>query len=200
MGPLPDPGPETEIVCAIASEASVPTNNSSRCKARTVYQERLRNVQAFWERYIVNDAAWIRSCHLPSGGQVMRRWLLSITAAVSLNVGTGCTALAQNHEIPTLNSCIREFYDPGMYNYLTFKNNCSHSVTLVFVAKDSSGASGTMELRPGAKDSVGRLKGQVPKVGGFQFYVCPSGYLPVDETGKVVTKPGTSFKCKPKPE
>lgn len=129
----------------------------------------------------------------------MRRCLLSLIAAV-FTVGTASTAVAQRHEIPTLSSCIREFYDPGMYNYLTFKNNCSHSVTLVFVAKDASGASGTMELRPGAEDSVGKLKGHVPKVGGFQFYVCPSGYLPVDDTGKVVTKPEMSFKCKPKSE
>ncbi len=130
----------------------------------------------------------------------MRRFLPFACVAVGLMVATGPTLVAQSHEIPALNSCIREFYDPGMYNYLTFKNNCSHSVTLVFVAKDASGATGTMELRPGAKDSVGKLKGHVPKVGGFQFYVCPSGYLPIDDSGHVVTKPLTSYKCKPKPE
>ena len=80
---------------------------------------------------------------------------------------------------------------------------CEKDINLCFVvelAKDGSGASGTMELRPGAKDSVGKLKGQTPKVGGFEFYVCPSGYLPMDDTGKVVAKPHTTFKCKPKPE
>src|SRR3954449_6799012 len=117
----------------------------------------------------------------------MRLSLLSLVAAILFTAANVEVAFAQRHEIPTLNSCIREFYDPGMYNYLTFKNNCAHSVTLVFVAKDGSGASGTMELRPGAKDSVGKLKGQTPKVGGFEFYVCPSGYLPVDATGKIVT-------------
>ena len=48
--------------------------------------------------------------------------------------------LAQRHEIPRLNSCISEFYDPEMYNYLTFKNNCAQSLTVVLVAKDGSGA------------------------------------------------------------
>lgn len=107
-------------------------------------------------------------------------------------------ASAQRHEIPALNSCIREFYDPGMYNYLSFKNNCSHSLTLVFVAKDGSGASGTMDLRPGGQDSVGKLAGRVPKIGDFQLYVCRSGNLPMDETGKVVSKPRANFECKPK--
>src|SRR4051794_6585259 len=97
------------------------------------------------------------------------------------------SAFAQRHEVPVLNSCIREFYDPGMYDYLTFKNNCSQSVTVVFVAKDDSGASGSMDLRPGSKDSVGRFGGRAPKIGDFQLYVCVLGYVPVDDNGKVVS-------------
>jgi hypothetical protein len=128
----------------------------------------------------------------------MRHALLSLTAAAWFTMVKAESALAQRHEIPTLNSCIREFYDPEMYNYLTYKNNCSHSLTIVFVAKDGSGASGTMDLRPGGKDSVGRFAGRVPKLGGFQLYVCQVGYLPVDENGKVVNKPRTSFQCQPK--
>lgn len=128
----------------------------------------------------------------------MHHSLRALAAAVlwlSLNAGS---ALAQSHEIPALNSCIREFYDPGMYKYLTFKNKCSQSLTIVFVAKDGSSGSGTMELRPGAQDSIGKLAGRVPKVGDFQFYVCQSGYVPVDANGKVVTKPRTSFRCRTK--
>src|ERR1700761_5840215 len=89
---------------------------------------------------------------------------------------------AQNHTEPAVNSCIKEFYDPGMYHYLTFKNNCSQTLTIVFVAKDGSGATVTMELRSGASDSVGRsADGVVPKIGAFQLYICPAGYMPVDE-------------------
>jgi hypothetical protein len=106
---------------------------------------------------------------------------------------------AQSHQVHTLNNCISEFYDPGMYNYLTYKNNCSQSVTIVFVAKDGSGAGGTMDLRPGASDSVGTLAdGVVPKVGGFQLYVCQAGYMPVDEKNKIVNKPQTIFRCQSK--
>src|SRR4051794_14750872 len=116
----------------------------------------------------------------------MRRYLVSLTAAAAFTIVNAAIGFAQRHEIPALNSCIREFYDPGMYNYLTFKNNCSQSLTLVFVAKDGSGASGTMDLRPGGKDSVGKLDGRTPKIGEFEFYVCQSGYVPVDGDGKVV--------------
>lgn len=128
----------------------------------------------------------------------MRHSLLCLTAAALFTIVDAGSAFAQRHEIPVLNSCIREFYDPGMYNYLTFKNNCSHSLTIVFVAKDGSDAGGTMDLRPGAKDSVGRFAGRVPPLGSFQLYVCQAGYLPVDDTGKVVSKPRTNFQCQPK--
>lgn len=130
----------------------------------------------------------------------MRHSLLFLTAAAWFTVMNAGSALAQQrHEIPALNSCIREFYDPEMYNYLTFKNTCSQALTVVFVPKDGSGTSGSMDLRAGAKDSVGRsASGRVPKVGGFQLYVCLLGEMPVDENGKVVSKPRSSFTCKPK--
>ena len=128
----------------------------------------------------------------------MRESLLSLTTATLLTIVNAESAFAERHEIPAFNSCIREFYDPGMYGYLTYKNNCSHSLTVVFVAKDGSGASGTMDLRPGGQDSIGKLAGRIPKIGEFQLYVCRSGDMPVDDTGKVVSKPRTSFQCKPK--
>lgn len=128
----------------------------------------------------------------------MRHSLLAVIAGVLCTTVNAPSALAQGHETPTLTTCIREFYDPGMYNYLTFKNNCSQSLTVVFVAKDGSGTSGSMDLRPGAQDSVGKLGGKVPKIGAFQLYVCPSGSLPVDSEGKAITKPGTTSQCKAK--
>jgi hypothetical protein len=130
----------------------------------------------------------------------MRPSLLLIMAAACLTFANADSAFAQGHAIPTRNSCIKEFYDPEMYNYLTYKNNCSQSLTVVFVAKDGSGVGGTMDLRPGGKDAVGRLAGKTPKVGAFQLYVCQSGYMPFGEDGKVVNKPRTSFECRPKTE
>lgn len=117
---------------------------------------------------------------------------------VALALATVSSLIAQRHEIPQLNSCIKEFYDPGMYNYLTFENTCSQSLTIVLVAKDGSGAGGTMELRPGGKDSVGLSKGKKPKPGSFQLYVCQTGYVPLDDNNEVVSKPDSNFRCEQK--
>jgi hypothetical protein len=128
----------------------------------------------------------------------VREPLLSFTVAAFLTIGNASIAPAQNHVTPALNSCIKEFYDPGMYNWLTFQNNCSQALTVVFVAKDGSGANGSMDLRAGAKDSVGKLAGKASKVGSFELYVCPVGYMPVDQNDKVVDKPRTKSRCQPK--
>jgi hypothetical protein len=107
--------------------------------------------------------------------------------------------LGQRHEIPQLNSCIKEFYDPEMYNYLTFKNTCAQSVTMVYIAKDGSGTTGTMDLRPEGKDSIGKSLGKSPAIGSFEFFVCPSGEMPMDdETKQVVSKTGSKFHCEQK--
>ena len=128
----------------------------------------------------------------------MHNSLLPLLAASLLTLANSSNTAAQRHEIPQLNSCIKEFYDPGMYNYLTFENTCSQSLTVVLVAKDGSGAGGTLELRPGGKDSIGLSKGKVPKPGSFELYVCQSGYVPMDDSNQVVSKPGSNFKCQQK--
>jgi hypothetical protein len=66
---------------------------------------------------------------------------------------------------------------------------------------NGSGESGSMDLRPGEKDSVGKFaSGRVPKIGDLQLYVCVVGYMPVDDNGKVVSKPESNFQSKPKPQ
>jgi hypothetical protein len=128
----------------------------------------------------------------------MQHPLLPLMAASLLTLGNSSNTSAQHHEIPQLNSCIKEFYDPGMYDYLTFQNTCSQSLTVVLVAKDGSRSSATLELRPGGKDSVGLSQGRVPKPGSFQLYVCQTGYIPVDDSNKVVSKPASNFRCQQK--
>lgn len=128
----------------------------------------------------------------------MRYSRLPLLAALSLMLTNSTRTSAQRHEIPPLNSCIKEFYDPGMYDYLTFQNTCTQSLTVVLVAKDNSGDGGTLELRPGGKDSVGLSKGKKPQPGSFALYVCQSGYVPLDDSGKVVSKPDSNFRCSQK--
>lgn len=125
----------------------------------------------------------------------MRHFLVNLAASVTLTIAIPSVSHAQRHEIPPLNSCIKEFYDPEMYNYLTFKNTCAQSLTVVLIAKDGSGGGGTMELRPGGKDSVGRSAGKEPKPGSFELYVCPTGNIPVDDNNQLVSKPGSNFRC-----
>ncbi len=131
-------------------------------------------------------------------GHLMRSSLL-LPAAFFL-LAHSAHVSAQRHEIPKLNSCIKEFYDPEMYNYLTFKNSCAQSLSMVFVPKDGKGPVWTMELRPGGKESVGHEKGKAAKAGSFDLFVCQSGYVPVDDDGQVVSKPGSSFRCESKKE
>jgi hypothetical protein len=141
---------------------------------------------------------WRFNCLIVGEDADMRQALLSLTPAAFLMMANASTALAQNHVTPPLNSCIKEFYDPEMYNWLTFKNNCSQALTVIFVAKDGSGASGSMDLRAGAKDSVGKMAGKAAKVGSFEFYVCPVGYIPVDENDRLIDKPRIKSRCQPK--
>jgi hypothetical protein len=128
----------------------------------------------------------------------MRRSLLPLVAGALVTLANSSSTSAQRHEVPQLNSCIKEFYDPEMYNYLTFKNTCSQSLTIVFVAKDGSGTGGTMELRPGGKDSIGKSQGNDPKPGSFELYVCQTGYVPVDDNNQLVSKPASNFRCQQK--
>jgi hypothetical protein len=132
------------------------------------------------------------------GGYLMRHSLLPVVAGAFVTLVNSSGTSAQRHEIPQLNSCIKEFYDPEMYNYLTFKNTCSKSLTIVFVAKDGSGTSGTMELRPGGKDSIGKSQGNDPQPGSFELYVCQTGYIPVDDNNQLVSKPASNFRCQQK--
>ena len=60
------------------------------------------------------------------------RYLLVISAAAFFMMVSVPNTFAQGHGTPTLNSCIKEFYDPGMYNYLSFRNTCTQSLTIVF--------------------------------------------------------------------
>jgi len=134
----------------------------------------------------------------------MRQVVLPVVAAAIFAFASASGSRAQErekvHEIPALKSCIKEFNDPEMYNFLTFRNTCSEALSIVFVPKDGSGTGGTMDLRAGAKDSVGKSQeGKAsPKIGTFDIYVCPLNYVPIGDDKQVVTKPGSAFKCEMK--
>ncbi len=129
----------------------------------------------------------------------MQRSVLALTTFSILMLANTSVAFAQAHEDSPLTSCIKEFYDPGMYNYLTFQNTCTQSLTVVLVPKEGTDPPSTMELRPGGKDSVGLSHNKkVPKPGSYRIYACPSGNVPVDDSGEIVSKPTGNFRCQQK--
>lgn len=96
-------------------------------------------------------------------------------------------------------SCIRQFYDPQEYNWLSFQNKCSQAITLEFVSKRRLSSkvydAGSMDLRPGHKDSTGFSRNEVNKMGGFDIYVCPLHYTAVDANGRPIETPNAPYHC-----
>jgi hypothetical protein len=42
----------------------------------------------------------------------------------------------QEYRTPEWNGCIRQYYDPNMYNWLSFENQCGESLYIVFIANN----------------------------------------------------------------
>ena len=121
--------------------------------------------------------------------------VLATAAALVTTVGP-IAAAAQQYKSPTFNSCIRQFYDPQMYNWLSFQNDCSQSLAVTYIAVNSPYGGYSADLAPGRKASTGFTRDEVRQRGGFELFVCPSGYLPVDARDRYVSRPNTQFRCK----
>jgi hypothetical protein len=109
----------------------------------------------------------------------------------------GSAAFAQQYVTPEYNGCIRQFYDPSMYNWLAYENTCSQSLTVTFVPyQPGHGGGGAMDLGAGRHHSTGLSASEVRNNGGFELYVCPAGYIPVGPDGQYVTRVIPEFRCK----
>jgi len=93
--------------------------------------------------------------------------------------------------------CVREFYDPQMYHWISYENTCTGTinVALVGIAKLNSGA---LTIKPGHHGSPGMNAKEVEAVGGLKTFVCPGGYLPVnaDDNKLIITKIPNRYVCK----
>jgi hypothetical protein len=114
--------------------------------------------------------------------------LASMTATIAL--------AAQRYQSPTFNSCIREFFDPSMYNWLSFGNSCSESLSVTYIGYNPPYARYSADIRPGQKTSTGLTRNEVAERGGFELYVCQSRYLPVDAADNYVSRTNVPFRCK----
>lgn len=107
------------------------------------------------------------------------------------------TASAQQYVTPQYNGCIRQFYDPAMYNWLAYENTCSQSLSVTFVPyQPGHGGGGAVDLGPGRHSSTGLSRREVHDNGGFELYVCPAGYIPVGPDGRYITRVIPEFRCK----
>ena len=126
----------------------------------------------------------------------MKNHLILLAVSGLLMLGASA-ASAQQYVTPTFNGCIRQFYDPSMYNWMTYENNCGQSLSVTFVPNEPGhGGGGAMDLGPGRHSSIGLSSSEVRDNGGFELYVCPSGYIPVGPDNRYVTRVIPEFRCK----
>jgi hypothetical protein len=107
------------------------------------------------------------------------------------NSGTFLAPIAQN--------CVREFWDPKFYKWLSFENDCGQAIHLTWIAKSPNdhfgGSSG--DIAPGRSANTGWNKNEVAAKGGFALFVCPAGSVAVDGTTRqVVSNPNATYSCK----
>ena len=106
---------------------------------------------------------------------------------------------AANYTAPLSASCIREFWDPNDYNWLSFQNTCSQPIRVDFIAANPDDTFGmsAKDLAPGQADSTGWSQTDVSRKRGFVLFVCPAGYLAVDSaTDQPIRRANENFRCK----
>lgn len=99
--------------------------------------------------------------------------------------------------VSPLESCIRQFYDPQTYNWLSFENDCGADISITFIFGTELGGN-EMDLRAGRHDSTGRSAQEVEQMGGFKYVICPMGFIPNDYAGHPINRNNKSgsFRCK----
>jgi|GEM_PF-2136161 len=103
---------------------------------------------------------------------------------------------AQQYAKP-VDYCITEFYDSQSYNWLAYRNNCGMTVHIQFVANNNGSISGSMDIRPGGHQGIGRSASEVNAAGGVRHYACPEGYIAFDTNGNYINNVAvTEYVCK----
>jgi hypothetical protein len=105
-------------------------------------------------------------------------------------------AFAQEYLSPEYSNCIREYYDPAMYSWLSYENVCGHGISIVYVPYNPGYGASQMDLGSGRHSSTGFDRHEVQEKGGFEVYVCPAGYVPVDANNNYVNRVNIRFRCR----
>ncbi|MGB7284685.1 MAG: hypothetical protein WBE13_20630 [Candidatus Acidiferrum sp.] len=116
-------------------------------------------------------------------------------------LGVNVTRQDSDSYAPSIDgSCVHQFWDSTLYGWFAFRNDCGRPISVTYIAvspEDPDGASGC-DIDPGKSCNTGWSKSEVQaKGGGFDVYVCPKGYMPVDAaTDQSVDKSNVKFVCK----
>jgi len=103
---------------------------------------------------------------------------------------------AEQYKSPQWNHCIRQFYDPKMYNWLAFENTCGERLKILYIANNPGYGGSIMTLSPGRHDSTGYSRSEMSDKRGFELFICPADYNPVDANNRFVTRVNSQFRCK----
>ena len=123
----------------------------------------------------------------------------SSTGAQFNNSNNSVPSGAIQYSTPLATSCVRQFWDPNTYNWLSFENNCGQAIYVTFIFHQTVGwaMSGGMNLVPGAHQNTGRSSSDINQAQGFDLYVCPAGSNPVDLNGNTFNTNVAEYRCKP---
>jgi hypothetical protein len=122
----------------------------------------------------------------------MRRTLILLAVA-----GFLCSPHANAQQYASVaTNCLREYYDPNNYNWLTYQNTCNQAIHLTMVGRDRT-PEGQIDIGPGKHDGPGMSAQEVRAVGGMEAYACPAHYVAVEADDTLIrTQVVSSFSCK----
>lgn len=115
----------------------------------------------------------------------------------SSNSSVGTRAIQYSTPLDT--SCVRQFWDPNTYNWLSMENNCGQAIYVAFIFHRPGGWAMTegMHLAPGNHRNTGLSGAEIDQAGGFDLYVCPTDSVPVDLNGNVFNANVSEYRCRP---
>ena len=102
---------------------------------------------------------------------------------------------AFEYAAPLPSSCVEGFWDSQLYGWRAFRNNCGQPIYLTWIGRTSGGAF-SADVPEGGKTNTGFTRSEVEEMGGFNFFVCPIHYIPVDASGEQVSSAYSNYRCR----
>jgi hypothetical protein len=102
-------------------------------------------------------------------------------------------AIGQQYVSPNYNNCVR-LVDGG-FGAIAIQNTCRISISVTTIPFNG-GSGGQLDISPGSSQGTGSTWKEKAEAGGWDYYVCPKNYTPVDGSDRHVSEPNTQFHCK----